>query len=68
MSVRERFEFHFSESNLKSLYKDLIVLSAATGIDNLNQKSFWPTLDDQIKIISNKALGGTYKDPVNQIV
>ncbi len=61
MSVRERFEHHFSESNLKSLYQDLIVLSTATGIDNLNQKSFWPTINDQVRIISNKALRGTYK-------
>ncbi|MGB5063762.1 MAG: RNA-directed DNA polymerase, partial [Candidatus Competibacter sp.] len=61
MSVRERFEHHFSESNLKSLYQDLIVLSTTTGIDNLNQKSFWPTINDQVRIISNKALRDTYK-------
>ncbi|MEX0829997.1 MAG: reverse transcriptase domain-containing protein [Nitrospirales bacterium] len=61
MSVKERFEHHFSESNLKSLHQTHIVLSAATGIDNLSQKTFWPTLDAQIKIISKKVLAGTYK-------
>ena len=61
MSVRERFEHHFSENNLRSLYQDIIVLSAATGIDNLNQKLFWPLLDEQIRIISKKVLSGTFK-------
>jgi len=61
MTVRERFEHHFSEDNLKSLYLEFVALSAATGIDNLNQKSFWPRLDEQAKIISKKVLADTYK-------
>jgi retron-type reverse transcriptase len=61
MSIRERFEHHFSKENLKSIYKDVVILSSATGIDNLSQKSFLLNVDEQISIISNKVLKGTYK-------
>ncbi|VVM23869.1 hypothetical protein BSPWISOXPB_11055 [uncultured Gammaproteobacteria bacterium] len=61
MSVKERFEYHFSEENLIKLYKDKVSLSEATGIDNLNQKSFYLTHKEQVHIISNKVLKGTFK-------
>jgi retron-type reverse transcriptase len=61
MSVKERFEYHFSEENLIKLYKNKVSLSEATGIDNLNQKSFYLTHKEQVHIISNKVLKGTFK-------
>lgn len=61
MSVRKQFEQHFSENNLKEIYSKHIVLSPATGIDNLSQKMFWGILDEQIKIISEKVLSDRYE-------
>ena len=61
MTVRKQFEYFFSETYLADIYKDHIVLSSATGIDNINQKAFWPILVDQISIISRKVLSGTYQ-------
>jgi retron-type reverse transcriptase len=61
MPVKKKFEHHFSEENLIRLYKDKVSLSEATGIDNLNQKSFFPTLEEQTHIISDKVLKGSFK-------
>jgi uncharacterized protein YjbI with pentapeptide repeats len=38
-----------------------VSLSEATGIDNLNQESFLPTLEEQTHIISDKVLKGSFK-------
>jgi RNA-directed DNA polymerase len=59
VSVRQQFEENFSEEKLKSIYQQYIVLSAATGIDNLSHKAFWPMLDGQISIISRKVFADT---------
>ena len=61
MSVRRKFENHYSEENLLSIYNEHLALSHATGIDNLDQKAFWPILNDQIGVISRKALHASYK-------
>ena len=61
MSVRRQFETHFSEENLKSLYESIVALSSATGIDNLDHRSMQPVLDEQLAIISDKTLKGTYR-------
>ena len=61
MSVRERFEKHFSEENLKRIFTEHVIYSGATGIDNLNQYSFRKQLDEQIKILSRKMLAGSYE-------
>jgi len=61
LNVRALFEKHFSESNLKKLFSTHIIYSGATGIDNLDQHAFRPQLNDQISILSRKALSGTYQ-------
>ncbi len=61
MSVRERFEHFFSEDYLRRVYQETVILSSASGIDNLSQKQFWPRLNDQIAVISRKVLGGNYQ-------
>ena len=61
MRVYDKFKKHFSEDNLKKLFYETIVLSGATGIDHLSPKSFETQLDEQIKILSRKALCGNYK-------
>lgn len=61
MSVQKQFEQHFAEENLKRIYQEHIILSTATGIDNLSHKDFWPILNEQIAIISRKVLNGSYK-------
>lgn len=61
MSVRDRFEYFFSEENLHSTYQDNVILSSASGIDNLSQKQFWPRLNDEIEIISRKVLSESHQ-------
>lgn len=61
MSVRGRFEYFFSDKNLHCTYDENVILSSASGIDNLSQKQFWPRLNDEIQIISRKVLNGNYR-------
>lgn len=61
MSVRDRFEYFFSETNLHRIYQDVVILSSASGIDNLSQKQFWPRLNEEVSIISRKVLDESYK-------
>lgn len=37
-----------------------MLLSGASGVDNLSQKQFWPRLNDEIPLISRKVLDGNY--------
>ncbi|EKT4539516.1 reverse transcriptase domain-containing protein [Pseudomonas alloputida] len=60
MSAKVHFNKSFTVKQLESIYSEHIVLSRATGIDNLTQKQFWRTLKDQLAIISRKANAGTY--------
>lgn len=60
MSVRKQFEYYFSKENLERIYQEHIILSKATGIDNLNHKAFLPTLVEQTTIISRKTTKGNY--------
>lgn len=60
MSAKTYFNKVFTAKNLKRIYTDHIVLSRATGIDNLTQKQFWRLLKEQISITSRKAKAGTY--------
>jgi len=61
VSVWDEYKTIFSEDNLKKIYEENIVLSNSTGIDNISHKIFWKILDEQISIISRKAISGTYK-------
>jgi len=61
VSVRRKFEKHFSEKNLETIFTDHIIYSGATGIDNLDQYAFRPQLKNQVEILSRKVLAGTYK-------
>jgi retron-type reverse transcriptase len=61
MSVRDRFEYFFSEPYLHRTYEDNVILSSASGIDNLTQKQFWPRLNDEVQIVSRKVLDERYK-------
>ncbi|HBO5169933.1 TPA: reverse transcriptase domain-containing protein [Pseudomonas aeruginosa] len=60
MSAKIHFNKAFAIKHLESIYSAHIVLSRATGIDNLTQRQFWRTLQDQIAIISRKANAGNY--------
>lgn len=59
--IIERFSNHFSEENLKRIFKDHVIFSGATGIDNLDQYAFRAQLDNQISILSRKVMAGNYK-------
>jgi len=60
MTIRQQFNKHFSEENLKRIFVEHVIYSGATGIDNLDQYAFRTQLDDQIAILSRKMLAGTY--------
>jgi retron-type reverse transcriptase len=61
MTVIEEFEQHFSVDNLKKIFTEHIIYSGATGIDNLDQYAFRRQADEQVEILSRKALAGTYQ-------
>jgi RNA-directed DNA polymerase len=61
MTIQDHFEKHFNEANLKRIFSEYIVYSAATGIDNLDQYAFRRQLDEQVIILSRKMLAGTYQ-------
>ena len=60
MNISDRFERYFSEEYLKEIFTEHIVYSRATGIDNLDQYAFRAQLDEQVEILSRKAISGTY--------
>lgn len=60
MSAKVNFNKAFTIKRLEKIYSEHIILSRATGIDNLTQKQFWRMLKDQLAIISRKANAGTY--------
>lgn len=61
MAVRDRFEHFFSEEYLRYVYEEKVILSSASGIDNLSQRQFWPHLNDEVRIVSRKVLEDRYK-------
>lgn len=61
MKVWEQYETYFQNENLIRIYKEFVILSNATGIDNMTHKLFWNIFDEQISIISRKTLSGTYE-------
>lgn len=61
MSAYDIFQKHFQLSNLKRIYKEVVLLSAATGIDNMSHEVFWRFHDNEIETIRRKCLAGTYR-------
>ncbi len=61
MSAGKLFKDYFHEEYLHKVYSDSVVLSPATGIDNLTHKIFWPRLNEEIRVASRKALAGNYR-------
>lgn len=60
MRIKDKFECFFSIENLTSLFKDKILTSGATGIDNLAPVAFKEQSYEQIEIVSRKVLSGVY--------
>lgn len=61
MTAATHFAVEFSRDSLTELYDDYISLTSAVGIDRLNRNSFEKKLEDEINLISRKALDGTYR-------
>jgi len=61
MSAGSKFTELFSNSSLEEIYKSHIMLSGATGIDKVTHRTFAKSWKQQIKIVSTKALDGSYK-------
>lgn len=61
ITVQKQFTNFFDPINLKSIFIEHIIYSSATGIDKINQYSFRKQLDEQLVVISRKAINGTYK-------
>ena len=60
MSVGSDFAQQFSKANLTEIYRNHVVLSNATGLDNLGQTKFWASLDGERSIIERKVYAGNY--------
>lgn len=60
MGLHSEFIRKFDAESLNEVYQRSVVLSSATGIDNLNHKAFWRVLRDQVGIASRKVKAGTY--------
>lgn len=60
MKVWDEYEIIFNKNNLKKIYEDNILLSTATGVDNMDHKIFFKMMDEQLSIINHKVLNGTY--------
>lgn len=61
MAASKRFNRAFAVKRLTEIYDNHVILSAAVGIDNLNQRAFWSIRADQIAIVERKALADTYE-------
>ncbi|EBJ2439615.1 RNA-dependent DNA polymerase, partial [Salmonella enterica] len=61
MSSSTIFKKHFSTKNLKRIYKDIVSLSPAVGVDNMSHETFWRLQKDEIKTIRRKSLSGDYR-------
>jgi len=60
MSIKEEFDKYFEKDYLENIYLDRVIVSGATGVDNLSQTHFREIKDDQIDIISRKVRSGNY--------
>ncbi len=58
MSLKKDFESIFSEVNLTKVFDEYISSSGGSGVDNLSIKAFQSQKEDQIEIVSRKALNG----------
>jgi len=61
MTVWKQFEENYSIDNLKKVYENIVLISPATGIDNMSHKILWSMLDEQLGIIHKKVIAGDYK-------
>ncbi|WP_045047480.1 reverse transcriptase/maturase family protein [Rouxiella chamberiensis] len=61
MKIWDEYDRIFKEDNLIRIYKEFVILSAATGIDNMTHKKLWEIFDSQISIIRRKVLLGEYR-------
>ncbi|KAE8546819.1 MULTISPECIES: reverse transcriptase domain-containing protein [Marinobacter] len=61
MTVRAEFDQYFDKEYLEKIYHNRVIVSGATGIDNLSQRHFWGIQKDQIDVIVRKVLSGNYE-------
>jgi len=55
------FDDAFSEGYLKEIYLDRLADAKFIGLDGLSTSRFTKDLDDELALISRKALSGQYK-------
>lgn len=60
MTLKYKFDQYFDKEYLEQIYDDRVIVSGATGIDNLSQSHFVKIKNDQIDIISRKVRSGNY--------
>ncbi|ELY4099889.1 reverse transcriptase domain-containing protein [Cronobacter sakazakii] len=61
MSSSDIFKKHFKVKNLRRIYKDIISLSPAIGVDNMSHEIFCKLQSEELKTIKRKSLSGAYK-------
>ena len=60
-SAESRFDEHFSVESLREVYLSKVLLSNATGIDNVNQQRFQQELEQNLATICRKIADGSYR-------
>ena len=61
MKIADVYAHYFAIEQLIETFDDNIKFSKATGIDNLSPESFVERLEDQVGILSRKAVQGEYE-------
>lgn len=61
MTAAKFFAFEYGIAQLRQLYESHVSLTGAIGVDRLSRAIFEQRLEDELKLISAKAIAGKYK-------
>lgn len=60
MKLAQQFDSFFTKEYLSKVYSEHVILSSATGVDNMTHELLWKILDEQLNIINRKVMTSTY--------
>ncbi|MEL5654853.1 reverse transcriptase domain-containing protein [Serratia ureilytica] len=60
MNLSQRFDSFFTREYLNKIYSEHVILSSATGVDNMTHEILWGMLDEQLDIINRKVTCSNY--------
>lgn len=60
MKLSQQFDSFFTNEYLYAIYSEHVILSSATGVDNMTHEILWGMLDEQLNIINRKVMNSNY--------